>query len=537
MLKIGTRGSDLALYQTRLIASWLEQKKINAREHIIKTRGDKDQRAFTQLTGDGFFTKEIEYALHENSVQLAVHSAKDLPSIMHQKLPWKAVGERASTKDILIIRKGTGTRTTRGNVVLPDGFRIGTSSPRRHAQALHAWPGVILKELRGNVPTRAKKIFTPDYDGVILAKAGVDRLKLSGELRDLGAEIIELDWVTAPTQGVLAVQAREDHLSDLDLLASAELNLIATAEKSVLTMLGGGCHLPLGVHITSTHRGFHVDLFFQDAKGPIHGSFECERLGDGLRGAFDRVLRIPVTGQRIWLTAPLYQHGRLAHLAVEFGHAVGCWPLIAPIPTWSYEVLKNLAGDTSSSPLIFASPFASQIFVREILALGGEVFLRGRKIYAVGAQTAKPLEEIGMKCEPLPEEASARGLAEQLAAGAPSTEYILIGSERSRITSEFEKLKLSVRTVEMYDSRPSQSPLSLDMPLFSDRDVIAFSSPSAVDIFALHLASRPELKNLKFAAIGPSTAKALRGIGVAPIENKVSGSWTNLFAQLKQESK
>ena len=441
--EIGTRGSDLALYQTRLIASWLAAKNVATREHIIKTRGDRDQRAFTQLTGDGFFTKELEYALLENKVQFAVHSAKDLPSIMHQALPWKAVGERGSTKDILILKKGAGTRTTRGDILLPPGFRIGTSSPRRLAQANLAWPGVEVKTLRGNVPTRAKKIFTDDYDGVILAKAGVDRLKLTGELRDLGAEIIELDWVTAPTQGILAVQARDDHEESLELIASSELSYIANAEKSVLTMLGGGCHLPVGVKIESNARGYRIDFFYEDGQGPIQGSFDCERLGDGLRATFDRVLRVSAKSPRVWLTAPLYQQGRLASVANAQDTSVACWPLIAPIPTWSYAEMRRLITDADSiCPLIFASPFAAQIFVREIVVLAGDAWLKSRKVYAVGGQTAKPLEEVGVRCEQLPAEASARGLAAQLAKENPHARYILIGSQRSRIPEEFEKQNL-----------------------------------------------------------------------------------------------
>jgi uroporphyrinogen-III synthase len=291
--------------------------------------------------------------------------------------------------------------------------------------------------------------------------------------------------------------------------------------------------LPLGARVDTTARGYRVEIFFEDEEGPIQGSFDCDRLGDGLRAAFERLLRVPTGGPKVWLTAPLYQHGRLAKIANSYHQAVSTWPLIAPIPTWSFDEIKALVNSADDDrPLIFASPFASQLFVREVLALADEKWIKAKKIFAVGAQTAKPFQEIGVQCAQLPEEASARGLADMLALNASKQEYVLIGSQRSRIPVEFEKRNLKVQNIEVYDTRANQGPLALDVPLFHQRDIIAFSSPSAVDIFALHVAARPELRTLKVAAIGPSTAKVLRHHGFDPIENSVSGSWTHLFQSI-----
>ncbi|TFG38626.1 MAG: hydroxymethylbilane synthase [Candidatus Aminicenantes bacterium] len=260
-LCLGTRGSDLALWQARHVAALLEQRLgIAARIEIIKTRGDRIQDvAFAKMEGKGFFTKELQDALLDRRVDLVVHSLKDLPTDEPEGLEVAAIPERANPADLLLAREGLILPTPANPLGLPDGAVLGTSSLRRAAQALALCPRIEIKALRGNVPTRVGKLRDGAYDAILLAAAGVGRLEL--ELSGLDAlELRPEVMLPAPGQGALAIETRQndDLTRVLTSLHDATVANRVTAERRLLGLLGGGCHLPLGCLAESVPGGIRL---------------------------------------------------------------------------------------------------------------------------------------------------------------------------------------------------------------------------------------------------------------------------------------
>lgn len=241
-VRIGTRGSLLAKWQAEYVRKRIFQATgVEPEIVIIKTTGDKLQQApFSQIGGKGVFIKELEEALLEEHVDLAVHSVKDIPTDVPSRLCFPAVCRREDTRDSLIAAKGETLATLR------QGARIGTSSLRRQSQLRHFRSDLDVRELRGNVDTRLRKVESGEYDAIVLAKAGLDRLGLAGRI----SEVLSPDvCMPAVGQGAIAVQAR---LKDAELgdalapLDDNETRQSIVAERSLLGALQGGCQVPLG---------------------------------------------------------------------------------------------------------------------------------------------------------------------------------------------------------------------------------------------------------------------------------------------------
>ncbi len=259
MIRLGTRGSELALWQARRVEELIHQRLgLETELVIVHTRGDLDRsRALHTLPDTGFFTKELQRALLEERVDLVVHSLKDLPIEEPAGLSLAAVLERESVHDLLLAHpEAQGD----GPLGLRPGARLGTSSLRRAAQALAHQPGLAVVPLRGNVPTRVARVRQREVDATLLAAAGVARLgiDLAGlAVRELPLEVM----LPAPGQGALAVEVRrgsaaEAVASQLDDPAVREATC---AERSVLRGLGGGCHLPVGALARRTCAGVVLD--------------------------------------------------------------------------------------------------------------------------------------------------------------------------------------------------------------------------------------------------------------------------------------
>jgi len=239
ILRIGTRGSMLAKWQAESVRKKLfAASGVEAEIVIIKTSGDKMQQApLTQIGGKGIFIKELEEALLEESIDLAVHSVKDVPTDIPSRLMFPAVCRRDDVRDCLV-------GSTLAN--LRQGARVGTSSLRRQAQLRHLRPDLDLRDLRGNVDTRLRKVESGEYEAVMVAKAGLDRLGLSQRISEvLSPEIC----MPAVGQGAIAVECRLKDTEAGDLLApldDAETRTAIIAERALLSALQGGCQVPMG---------------------------------------------------------------------------------------------------------------------------------------------------------------------------------------------------------------------------------------------------------------------------------------------------
>jgi len=241
-LRIGTRGSALALWQAEFVRDWLARAAGVGAEIIkIRTAGDQFQQGSVAAIGQkGVFIKEIEDALLARSVDLAVHSLKDVPTEIPEGLGLAAIPERNDPRDCLVSR--SGARLT----ALPQGARVGTSSLRRQAQLRRARPDLDVRELRGNVDTRLRRVEEGALDATVLAYAGLRRLKLDARVTEILPPEVMLPAVG---QGALAVETRTDDRETRECLAAfdhAETRVSVSAERAVLARLEGGCQVPLG---------------------------------------------------------------------------------------------------------------------------------------------------------------------------------------------------------------------------------------------------------------------------------------------------
>jgi hydroxymethylbilane synthase len=248
-LTIGSRGSQLALWQAHHTATLLARCGVATEIKTIKTTGDHLQTAsLVQAGGKGLFTKEIEEALLNGQIDLAVHSLKDLPTEHPPGLAIAAIPEREDPRDAM-----AGSPVTQ----LPNGARVGTSSGRRGAQLKLVRPDLSIEPIRGNVDTRLNKLKAGQYDAIMLAAAGLKRLGLAAEIAQL---FTPEEICPAPGQGALAIQTREkDEAFQLcAALDHAETRLAVTCERAALAALGGGCQLPIGVYASLKEGELHV---------------------------------------------------------------------------------------------------------------------------------------------------------------------------------------------------------------------------------------------------------------------------------------
>ena len=272
-LRLATRGSDLALAQTREVARRLREAHpgIEVREVIIRTTGDRESEAdLSQAVETGLFTKELEAALLDGRADAAVHSLKDLPTVLPDGLVLAAVLPRADRSDVLVSNKAGGLEA------LPPGARVGTGSPRRRAMLLAERSDLAAIPIRGNVPTRLAKLANGDCDATILAAAGLARLgyPTSGPLEIEGKTLhvskLE-DFLPAPGQGAIAIEARSDDAAvcqALSALNDAATDCAVRAEREVLRACGGGCHMALGARGQMIGDELHLEgVFFDETSG------------------------------------------------------------------------------------------------------------------------------------------------------------------------------------------------------------------------------------------------------------------------------
>ena len=296
IVTIGTRGSDLAMWQAHFLQSELQRIGIESKLEIISTKGDRIQDlSFNKIEGKGFFTKEIEDALLDGSIDIAVHSMKDLPTNGPEDLVIAAVSYREKVNDCLLLRKEVLAGKTIHH--MPADTIIGTSSARRKCQSKDIFPQVLTKDIRGNVPTRLAKLRSGDFDGILLASAGLERLKL--DVSDLDVfHLNPKEFVPAPAQGVLAFQCRKIDVETRKALAQIHNSEVASQimiERKVLNMMEGGCQMPLGVYCEKDQDGyFHVSAAFAEhVDAPIQRVFTSRSTTDGLAQTIFDLLKKP----------------------------------------------------------------------------------------------------------------------------------------------------------------------------------------------------------------------------------------------------
>jgi hydroxymethylbilane synthase len=254
-LRIGTRGSVLARWQAEYVRKRLYSAAgVEAEIVIIKTSGDKlPQAQLSQIGGKGIFIKELEDALFEETIDVAVHSVKDIPTAIPSRVSFPAIFRREDVRDCIVSANGATLTHLR------HGARVGTGSLRRQAQLRHIRPDLDVRDLRGNVDTRLRKVESGEYDAVMLAKAGLDRLGWSSRI----SETLSPDLcMPAVGQGAIAAECRladNEAAEVLGTLDDAETRTAIIAERALLSALQGGCQVPLGAWARTEHGEFVLE--------------------------------------------------------------------------------------------------------------------------------------------------------------------------------------------------------------------------------------------------------------------------------------
>lgn len=264
---IGSRGSELAMWQSNFIKNELEKKNksVSVEIKLIKTKGDKILDVALSKIGDkGLFTKELELELLNGNIDLAVHSLKDLQTDIPEGLMLAAVTKRHAVEDVIIAKKKNVTIQS-----LPEGATVATGSLRRRSQLLHLRPDLNIVELRGNVPTRIQKLLDSEWDAIILARAGVERLGLK---KHISSYISTQEVLPAVGQGALGIEIHKNNEFVAGVLQSIhdeETFLAASAERSFLKALEGGCQVPIGAFAEVRKNGIYLDGLVGSADGTV----------------------------------------------------------------------------------------------------------------------------------------------------------------------------------------------------------------------------------------------------------------------------
>jgi len=522
-MKIGTRGSELALWQARRVRALLQRVAgIDAELVIIKTAGDKDlETPLAGMAGKGFFTKEIEDALLAGQIDLAVHSLKDLQTVMPDGLVLGAVPERADRRDLLLIRPEAfaSDRFLR----LKSGAKVGTSSARRVAQLRFLRPDLIVEPLRGNVPTRVRKLREGQYDAILAASAGLDRLELP--LDDFRVyRIPESLLVPAPGQGTLGLQIRgKDAVTRqvVEKLDSDELREIVYLEREVLRRLEGGCQLALGTAAEKTENGYRLVTFLgtDQANRPrrvvVNGADPARIIQSAvsyLRGTPQRHVSAR-RGVSVWITREPERAIAFVDSLAANRFAITAVPVFAAVEAGDPQMQKRALSSLSSYDWVM---FTSQVTVREFKRLmdaQGVNWTGQTRRAAVGKKTARALEEAGWKADFVADVADAASLSEQFVQenrGQIGKALFPCGQAAGDdLESGLAAVGIQFDRLVCYNmiAHPNMTSVIRGLP---DPDAVVFTSPQAARFL---MAERPLSQDTLAVSIGPSTSEALLSLG------------------------
>ncbi|MEE2750231.1 MAG: hydroxymethylbilane synthase [Myxococcota bacterium] len=525
-IRIGTRGSRLALAQANWVSDRLREAhgdELVTELVIVKTRGDKLQHlALAKLDDKGFFTKEIEQALLDGRIDVAVHSLKDLPSEQPPGLELAAIPVREDPADLLLLNGTPGT-----GAGLRDGLRLGTSSIRRQLQASEQESGVELVEVRGNVPTRLERLREGRIDGLVLASAGVRRLGLDTD--DLSVERLDPSvFVPAPGQGALGLQIRDgDSVTRgwLEPLNDEETAVSVEAERWLLQKVGGGCNLPLGAWVRKEGEEFVFSAClgsrgWRPGQPPVAARVTVRgRDPMGLSRTVWASLEEhwkdePVAAsERVVLTATQAVAERQARALRGAGIGVVAAPLIETEATLGEEAIEAaLSALWANSWIVLTSTVAAAAFL-------GRVSLTAlaptTRFAAIGPSTAREIRQRGLQVEWVATESTSEGFVSEFPAcqqGQEKQHFLFPCAEGARtvVPDALRAAGHEVVRLPFYRSRPAPED-SVRAALAMDSDFLVFSSPSAVKAFCalgVGLEAVP-------IALGPTTAAAIREHGLA----------------------
>lgn len=500
-IKIGSRGSDLALWQAHHVKDRLIHAGAEVSITIFKTQGDKIQHlSLDKLEGKGFFTKELEDALLNHEIDLAVHSHKDLPTQSPPGLIISAVSEREDPSELLLIRKESVDTTQ--YLSFKKNAILGTSSARRKVQMLEFRDDIILKDIRGNVPTRIQKLREGQFDAILLAKAGVERLKL--DLSDL--YVIVLDphtFVPAPAQGVLALQIREDDAAlDKFLKQTIHQEQVFNSigiERKILNLFEGGCHMPLGAYVE--HKDNMYKLWAakaeHDAELPQRLYLENSKFENLAERAVSLFNGTILKNTKIFISQDDKNDSLLKkQLTIEQAE------LLCKSGIETQEIKFEHADLNPFDIVFFNSKNAVKYFFSQVNASDLNV-----KYAAFGQATATEVLKYTSDVQFIGNSSDPKIVADEFNELYKISQRILFPCSTKSLKSVSSVLRNNHQIVEVvvYDT------IIKTESTLPDADVFVFTSPSNVQAFSNSL---KKLNNKLIVSIGPSTADALNAIDI-----------------------
>ncbi len=500
-LTIGTRGSDLALWQANFIKDKLAEIGITADLKIIKTQGDKILNLrLDKLEGKGFFTKELEEELLAATIDIAVHSHKDLPTVHPAGLTIAAVTEREDPSELLLILKDCVDVTKR--LSLKNGAMVGTSSNRRKAQLLALRPDLNIEDLRGNVPTRIGKLREENYDAIMIAKAGVNRLNI--DLSEFHVEVVgTTEVVPAPAQGALAIQIRENDTELFDLLQ--KINDPKTAqqiaiERKVLNLFEGGCHMPLGCYCKEENGQFEI----WTSKAETDEDFP-DRLFlrvDALEGVAEKIVAKFAADRKkpakVFISREIGEHNYFRkslekhNIEIEGRSLIRTFPIVNVLDPF---YLKNIDW------VFFSSRNAVEYFFKLKPYLSKKI-----KYGVVGRGSEDALRKYGELADYVGESGDIKEVAEGFAALVDG-QTVLFPRAQDSLLSIQKSLKEDTKVVDL----PIYETVVEDDIDRTSADILIFTSPSNVDAYFADNLLDP---GQQVIAIGNSTGKKFEEMGV-----------------------
>ncbi len=554
-LRIGSRGSQLALWQAHHIRALLQERGHEVELEIIKTTGDKiTDVALAKVGTKGMFTKEIEEALSEGRVDLAVHSLKDLPTELSREFEIAAITTRENPNDVFCSVKYNSIEE------LPQRARVGTSSLRRQAQLKAVRPDLEIFPLRGNVDTRLRKLEGGEYDAIILAAAGLNRLGKT----ELVKQIIPAEIMCpAAGQGALGIEIRagdsetREHLAFLD---DAAARATTTCERALLNKLGGGCQVPIGASAQAQNGRIHLEAIVAHPDGSVVLARGARRKRSGKAGrrswryatsarrrrhsrrSLRRGIRCaattvrgrakrPLSGVRVLVGRARHQAGALSSGLRKLGAEVVEIPFIEIRRPRSYKpldtTLKNL--ETYDWLILTSVNGVDALWERLAKLRIGKKLLGHLKVAAIGPATRKAIEKRGLRVDVVPEEYVAESVVKSLRSKVRGKRVLLARAKVARdvIPRELRKLGAQVDVVEAYETVvPSASRTRLRAMMRNPAKrphVITFTSSSTVKNFVALAGKIPSsVRNgITLASIGPVTSATLGELGLgADIEAK-----------------
>lgn len=536
-LRIGTRGSALALWQAETVQSLITKQHpdLTSELVIIKPEGDLDKHSsLRQIGGRGVFTSALQLRMLANEIDCAVHSTKDLPSLAPHGIAIAAFPQREDSRDALISRHGVGLEELPANPV------IGTSSRRRSAQILQVRPDADIRDLRGNIDTRLRKGTSEEFDAVILAAAGLNRMGWEDRITELLPVEVSCP---SPGQGALAIETRVAPDPAWDVIASlddADIRTAVMIERAFLRGVGGGCTTPIGAHAVIEHMHGIATVRFWGMLGSDDGTrlermyaeWPADSAFDHAFAAADEIMRTvapkwtgvqlrnPVQDRKVLVTGSATHIASMSMALREHGADASVMPTV----------------DIETTPVTLPDEMDWLVLTSKHAVPAIDWSAVKASVAAVGEGTADAIRATGVEPALVAKGPGAKQLAAELSAQGiegKSVVCVLSNIARSELTDELKPTGANVSVLTGYTNTPETEIESglRDRIAGGEMEAVTFASPSSVGSFVGMIGiDLPALSGAAMIAIGPTTADAMRDHGL-PVHAEAESSTVAGFVE------